>query len=65
MKTPTSKGAGVEAGLLRKARLSQEWPWVSQWGGASIGASLRVSRVVKLVMGLHHVSQEGNQGLKR
>ena len=22
----------------------QEWPWVSRWGGASVGASPRVSR---------------------
>ena len=27
MGTPTPKGAGVEAGLPRKARVSQEWPW--------------------------------------
>ena len=24
--------------------MTQEWPWVSQWGGASVGASPRVSR---------------------
>ena len=29
MKTPTPNGAGVEAELPRKARVSQEWPWVS------------------------------------
>ena len=29
MGTPTSKGAGIEAGLPRMARVSQEWPWVS------------------------------------
>ena len=28
MGTPTPKGADVEAELLRKARGSQEWPWV-------------------------------------
>ena len=58
MGTPTSKGADVEARLLRKARVSQvwpwvsrkwpwmtqEWPWVSRWGGASIEASPRVFR---------------------
>ena len=51
MGTPTPKGAGVEAGLSRKARASQkwpwmirEWPWVSWWGGANVGASLRASR---------------------
>ena len=51
MGTPTSKRADAEAVLPRMARVSQEWPWVSRewpwmsrWGGASIGASLRVSR---------------------
>ena len=44
MKTPTSKGAGVKAGLARKARLFQEWPWMCQWGEASVGASPRVSQ---------------------
>ena len=44
MGTPTPKGAGVEAGPSRKARVSQEWPWVSRWGGASVRASPRVSR---------------------
>ena len=44
MRTPISKKADVEAGLPRKARVSQEWPWVSRWGGASVGASPRVSR---------------------
>ena len=32
----------MEAMLPRMARVSQEWPWMSQWGGASVGASLRV-----------------------
>ena len=62
METPTPKGAGVEAVLSRMARVSRKWPWVSRWGGASVGTSLRVSRVVKLVMELHHVSQGGKQG---
>ena len=31
MGTPTPKEASVEAELLRMARVSQEWPWVS-WG---------------------------------
>ena len=51
MGTPTPKGAGVEAVLPRMARVSQEWPWmtqvwpwVSRWGGASVGASPKVSR---------------------
>ena len=44
MGTPTSKGASVEAGLPRKARMSQEWPWVFRWGGARVEASPRVSR---------------------
>ena len=44
MGTPTPKEAGVEAVLPRMARVSQEWRWVSQWGGASVGASPRVSR---------------------
>ena len=44
MGTPTPKGAGVKAELSRKARVSQEWLWVSRWGGASVGASPRVSR---------------------
>ena len=44
METPTSKGAGVKAGLSRMARVSQEWPWVSRWGGVSVEASPRVSR---------------------
>ena len=34
----------VETWLPRKARLSQEWPWMSWWGRASVGASPRVSR---------------------
>ena len=34
----------MEAGLPRKARVSQEWPWMSRWGGARVGASPRVSR---------------------
>ena len=44
MGAPTPKGAGVEAVLLRMAKVSREWPWVSRWGGASVGASPRVSR---------------------
>ena len=51
MRTPTSKGASVEAGLAKMARVSQDWPWMSQeipwvfrWGGANVGASLRVFR---------------------
>ena len=51
MGTPTPKGAGVKAVLPRMAEVSQEWlwvswetPWVSWWGGASVGASPRVSR---------------------
>ena len=44
MGTPTSKGAGVEAVLPRMARVSREWPWMSQWGGASVEVSLKVSR---------------------
>ena len=50
MGTPTPKGAGVEVGLPRKARESQEWPWVTRewlwvswWGGASVVSSPRVS----------------------
>ena len=43
MGTLTPKGASVEAVLPRLARVSQEWPWASRWGGASVGASLRVS----------------------
>ena len=41
----------MEAVLPRMARVSQErpwmtqeWPWVSRWGGASVGASPKVSR---------------------
>ena len=34
----------MEAMLPRMAKVSQEWPWVSRWGGISVGASLRVSR---------------------
>ena len=41
----------MEAMLAKVARMSQEWtwmtwewPWVSQWGGASVGSSPRVSR---------------------
>ena len=44
MGIPTPKRAGVEAVLPRMARVSQERPWVSRWGGASVGASLRVSQ---------------------
>ena len=43
MGTPTPKGAGVEAGLPRKAKVSREWSWVSRWGGASARALPRVS----------------------
>ena len=42
MRTSTSKGAGVEAELPKKARVSQEWSWVFWWDGASVGASLKV-----------------------
>ena len=49
--TPTAKGASVEAGLPRKARVSQkwpwmsrEWPWMSRWDGTSVEASPKVSR---------------------
>ena len=42
MGTPTPKGAGVEARLPRKAR-------VSRWGGASVEASPRVSLVKNTV----------------
>ena len=51
MGTSTSKGAGVEAGLPKKARVFQKWPWVSRetpwvfrWDGASVKASPRVSQ---------------------
>ena len=30
METSTSKGAGVEVELSKKARVSQRWPWMSQ-----------------------------------
>ena len=30
MGAPTPKGAGVEAVLLRMAKVSREWPWVSR-----------------------------------
>ena len=43
MGTPTPKGAVMEARLPRMATVSQKWPWMSRWGGASIGASPRVS----------------------
>ena len=43
MGTPTPKGAGVEAGLARMARVSQEWPCVSGWGEDSVGVLPRVS----------------------
>ena len=56
MGTLTSKRAGVEAGLPKKARVSQEWPWMSQWDGASVEASPRVSRGSEASDGLHHVS---------
>ena len=44
MGTSTPKGDGVEAGLPRKARVSQEWPRVSRGGEASDGASPCESR---------------------
>ena len=44
MGTSTPKGAGVEAGFPKKARVSREWPWMSWWGGASVWALPRVSR---------------------
>ena len=34
----------MEAGLSRKAKVSQEWPWVSRWGGANIWIAPRVSQ---------------------
>ena len=60
MRTPTPKGADVEVELPKKARVSWEWPWMSPWGGASIGASPYESkgtsngssRMVELVCGL-------------
>ena len=39
MKIPTPKGAGMEVGLLKKAKVSQERLWMSRWDGASNGAS--------------------------
>ena len=66
MGTPTPKEVGVKAELPRKARESQEWPWVSRSGhGCLSGVELvlglhqECSRVVKLVIELHHVSQGG------
>ena len=47
MGTPTPKGAHVEAGLSRMARV--------------LGLHQECPRVVKLVMKFHHVSQGGNQ----
>ena len=69
MGTPTLKGAGVKAGLPRMAWVSQEtpwmfreWPWVSRWVELMLRLHQQCPRVVKLVMGLHHVSQGSNQG---
>ena len=69
MGTSTPKGAGVEARIPRKARLSQEWPWMiwewpwmSRWSGVSVGLHQEYPRVMKLVIELHHVSQGSNQG---
>ena len=42
--------------------MTQEWPWVSRWGGASVEFHQECLGVVKLVMELHHVSQGGKQG---
>ena len=38
METPTPKRVGVKAELPKKARVCQEWPWMSRWDGASVGA---------------------------
>ena len=70
MGTSTPKGTSVEVGLPRKARVSQEWPWVSRWGRASVEASPRVSRggdgaspceSKGLVCRLHHMNSGGDQ----
>ena len=61
MGTPTSKGADVEAGFLKKARVSQEWPWVSRGVELVLRLHQECSGVGKLVMELHYVSQEGKQ----
>ena len=34
----------MEAGLPKMARVSQKWPWMSRWSGASVEALLRVSQ---------------------
>ena len=39
MGTPTPKGAGMKVGLSKKAKVSQERPWLSRWDRASNGAS--------------------------
>ena len=44
MGTSTPKGAGVEAGFQEWPWVTREWLWMSRWGGASVGAFLRVSR---------------------
>ena len=51
----------MEVGLPRKARLSQEWPWVSRWGGASVEASPRVSRGGEASNGSLPCESRGNQ----
>ena len=73
MGTPTPKGAGVNARLPRKAKVFQEWPWISwEWPWMTRERLVRVELVLELyqeypgvampVMGLHHVSQGSNQG---
>ena len=42
MGTPIPKGAGVKVKLPRKAKVSQDWPWVFCYGRATIEASPRV-----------------------
>ena len=42
--------------------MTQEWPWVSRWGGASVGASPRMFQGGEASDGAPHVSQGGKQG---
>ena len=42
----------MKAGLPKKAKVSQEWPWMSWWDGANVGASPRVSRGGKASNGI-------------
>ena len=60
MGTSTSMGNSVKAELPKKARMFQEWPWVSCGIELVLKLHQKCLGVVKVVMGFHHMNQEAN-----